>query len=250
MASTLPIRVLRRLRHRGIGAAACTRPAHVDLPGGAVSFTFDDFPRSAFTAGGAILEKYGVRGTYYAALDLAGSVGMHGPIFDLQDLVAAHRSGHEIACHTYRHVNCAATRAGDVVADIADNAAALAALIPGYAPVNFAYPFGELSLGVKRSLASRFQTCRGISEGINGGVVDLAELRVARIHAVEFDAAALRARIDRAAAEGGWLIFFTHDVADAPSAFGCTSRQLETLVAYAAERASVFPVRDVAARIG
>ena len=42
-------------------------------PGGVVSFTFDDFPRSAWSNGGAVLEEYDVRGTYYAAMGLAGT---------------------------------------------------------------------------------------------------------------------------------------------------------------------------------
>ena len=33
-----------------------------------ISFTFDDFPRSALEAGGQILRAHGVRGTYYAPL--------------------------------------------------------------------------------------------------------------------------------------------------------------------------------------
>ena len=35
-----------------------------------VSFTFDDFPRTAATAGAAILESFGARGTFYTAAGL------------------------------------------------------------------------------------------------------------------------------------------------------------------------------------
>jgi hypothetical protein len=31
---------------------------------------------------------------------------------------------------------------------------------------------------------------------------------------------------------GGWLILYTHDVAEEPSAFGCTPGDFERLVAY------------------
>jgi len=250
MASTFPIRALRWLRRHRAGRIVCTRPAHVFCPGGAISFTFDDFPRSALTAGGAILEKYGCRGTYYTALNLAGTRDVLGPMFEPGDICAAHQQGHEIACHTFRHVNCARAGVREIAADIADNEAALAALIPGYAPVNFAYPYGELSLRAKRALAPRFWSCRGISEGLNFGMVDLAELRVARIHASDYNAGAFRLLVDRAVDAGGWLIFYTHDVADAPSPFGCTPEQLEEIVSYAAVRASVLPVCDVVARLG
>src|ERR1051326_7690424 len=101
MPSTLPIRVLRGLRAAGLERLASSRPADIVWPGGAVSFTFDDFPRSALTAGGRILEEYGLRGTYYASLQLAGSVGDLGPMFEREDVLAAHALGPELACHTY-----------------------------------------------------------------------------------------------------------------------------------------------------
>jgi peptidoglycan/xylan/chitin deacetylase (PgdA/CDA1 family) len=250
MASTLPIRALRWLRRHGFGRLTCTNPARVFWRGGVISFTFDDFPRSALTAGGAILERHGGRGTYYTALDLAGTQGMLGPMFEPDDVGAAHRRGHEIACHTFRHVNCAQTGVREIVADIADNAAALAALIEGFAPVNFAYPYGELSLGAKRALGARFWSCRGITEGFNCGMVDLAELRVTAVHASGYQAEAFCRLIDRAISAGGWLIFYTHDVSEAPSPFGCTPEQLEAIVSYAAERAPVLTVRDVVAGLG
>jgi hypothetical protein len=43
------------------------------------------------------------------------------------------------------------------------------------------------------------------------------------------------------------LVFFTHDVTGAPSPFGCNPGQLEAVVAYAAERSTILPVRDVIA---
>src|SRR2546429_5422660 len=41
--------------------------------GPVVSFSFDDFPRTAYTVGGAILKRLEVRGTYYAAPGLMGT---------------------------------------------------------------------------------------------------------------------------------------------------------------------------------
>ena len=38
------------------------------------SFTFDDFPKTAFTNGAEVLEKYNVKGTYYTAFGLMDSV--------------------------------------------------------------------------------------------------------------------------------------------------------------------------------
>jgi peptidoglycan/xylan/chitin deacetylase (PgdA/CDA1 family) len=226
-----------------------TRPARLGRDGGIVSFTFDDFPRSALACGGAILERYGARGTYYAALALAGTEGATGRLFDVADLRAARASGHELACHTYRHLDCARATTAEIVADVAANADAFAALADGFAPQSFAYPFGRISFAAKRALASRFASCRGIAAGINHGLVDLGELRANRLYAAEFDEAAFRRLIDRNAACGGWLIFYTHDIAESPSRFGCTPQQFAAVVAHAAATSPVLPAGDALAAL-
>jgi hypothetical protein len=60
---------------------------------------------------------------------------------------------------------------------------------------------------------------------------------------------ALRARIDEARDRNGWVIFYTHDVSEDPSEWGCTPAQLEAVVDHAAQRLPILPVRDVAARV-
>jgi peptidoglycan/xylan/chitin deacetylase (PgdA/CDA1 family) len=39
-----------------------------------ISFTFDDFPRSALHVAGRILEDHGIAGTYYVSLGLMGTL--------------------------------------------------------------------------------------------------------------------------------------------------------------------------------
>src|SRR3954453_8548469 len=70
-----------------------------------ISFTFDDFPRSALVTAGELLEKKGVYGTYYAALHLACQETSVGRIFGFEDLRALITHGHELACHTYSHLS-------------------------------------------------------------------------------------------------------------------------------------------------
>lgn len=235
---------------REIGGFLCTRPAKVNWPGGVVSFTFDDFPRSAWVNGGAILEKYDRRGTYYTAMGMAGTTSNLGPLFDLDDLRAAHAQGHEIACHTYHHHDCGRLTPSDIADEIDRNAVALAQALGAPAIVNFAYPFGGVSLSAKSKLATRFASCRGTGRGLNQGTVDLADLFSTSIYSGNFDRERLCQLIDEARAGSGWLIFYTHDVADEPSPFGCTPAQFQSIVAYAAENAPVLPVRDVLAGLG
>jgi peptidoglycan/xylan/chitin deacetylase (PgdA/CDA1 family) len=245
MRVSLPARLVRE-----IGGFLCTRPAKIDWPGGVVSFTFDDFPRSAWVDGGAILEQYDRRGTYYTAMGLAGSESNLGPMFELDDLRAAHARGHEIASHTFSHRDCARVPPREIAAEIDENAAAISQALDGAAVTNFAYPFGGVSLSAKHALARRFASCRGTGRGLNRGTIDLADLLGTSLYSTTFDHDRLCQLIDDARAESGWIIFYTHDVADAPSPFGCTPAQLQAIVAYAAKNTPVLPVRDVLAGLG
>jgi peptidoglycan/xylan/chitin deacetylase (PgdA/CDA1 family) len=242
---TLPARLVRE-----IGGFLCTRPARINWPGGVVSFTFDDFPRSAWVNGGAILEKYDRRGTYYTAMGLAGTASNLGPMFTFDDLRAAHAQGHEIACHTFSHRDCARVPAAEIAREIDKNTDALSQALGGAAVANFAYPFGGVSQSAKHALARRFASCRGTGRGLIRGTADLADLPGTSLYSQNFDRDQLCQLIEDAQAENAWLIFYTHDVAEEPSPFGCTPAQFQSIVAYAAENTAVLPVRDVLAGLG
>jgi len=230
---------------RKIGLRMYARWARLSWPHGVVSFTFDDFPKSALSTGGSILERYGGRGTYYASMNLARTHRVVGPMFDDEDIRSAHHAGHEIACHTYTHLDCGSAARSLIQAEICHNAAALSSVIEGFAATNFAYPHGRVSPTAKRVLGPRFSSCRGVREGINHGIIDLADLRAMPVYASDFDELEIRRLIDRNRAVGGWSIFYTHDVVDAPSPYGCRPEQLEAIVAYAARHATILTVRDV-----
>ena len=135
---------------RKLGRLLPTRPQPVAWPGGVVSFTFDDFPKSALSIGGAILEGHGARGTYYTAAGIAGTDGDLGPMFDRGAVAAAQSRGHEIACHTFAHLDCGESDTGTLVADIDESATAHSDLTGGYRPTNFAFPLGSVSFSAKR----------------------------------------------------------------------------------------------------
>lgn len=230
---------------RKLGRFILTRPQKVKWPGGVVSITFDDFPKSALDAGGPILDRYRVRGTFYTAAGLAQTVGNLGRMFDPGDVAAAHRGGHEIACHTFHHIDCGRNKTETLLVDVAENATAIEALTGGFAPVNFAFPFGGTSISSKAALSRRFKSCRGIGLGVNAGRSDFADLRANRVRESVEKEDTYRRLVDQARATDGWVIFYTHDVVDAPSPYGCTPDQLDRVVAYAAATCPVLPVRDV-----
>ncbi|HEY1796703.1 MAG TPA: polysaccharide deacetylase family protein [Stellaceae bacterium] len=232
---------------RKIGRFILTRPQKVTWPGGVVSITFDDFPKSALDAGGAVLDRHGVRGTYYTAVGLAETSGNLGRMFGRGDVEAAHRAGHEIACHTFHHLDCGRNKTPTLLADVDENGAAIESLTGGYTPTNFAFPFGGTSMSSKAAMSRRFESCRGIGFGVNAGTADFADLRANRVRESVEEDGIYRRLVDEARATDGWLIFYTHDVIETPSPYGCTPEQLDTVVAYAAAACPVLTVRDVIA---
>src|SRR5436853_237558 len=88
---------------------------------GMISFTFDDFPKSALEIGGAILAASGLRATYYVSVGLAEAAGPMGPMFSWSDLARCQELGHEIGGHTFSHVGVAQLPKRDLLADIDKN---------------------------------------------------------------------------------------------------------------------------------
>jgi peptidoglycan/xylan/chitin deacetylase (PgdA/CDA1 family) len=192
---------------------------------GAVSLTFDDARPSQLDAGLPILESRGARATFYLSPPNAA------PRRD--DWRQAAARGHEMGCHTLTHPcsgNFAFAR-GNPLEDYTlermqeELAAADAAIagLTGVTPVTFAYPCGQKFVGRGEATAStvplvarRYLAGRGFrDEDVNApGFCDLAQATGIDGDDAPFEA--LRAWIDRAAREGGWLILACHDVGDRP----------------------------------
>jgi hypothetical protein len=59
------------------------------------------------------------------------------------------------------------------------------------------------------------------------------------------DSLDIDAWLDRTLAARGWLIFFTHDVSDDPSPYGCSRKAFETVADAVARRGfRVLPVKN------
>ena len=141
---------------------------------------------------------------------------------DAQDIVDLHRNGHEIGCHTFSHKRACDLDAEALAAEIAQNRRYLRALDPSIKVENFAYPFGYGSFGRKGQLKQAFQSCRSIVPGINSDTVDLQFLRAMPLIDHRIGRDEIERAFDQAQTYNGWLIFYTHDVADRPSVYGCS----------------------------
>jgi peptidoglycan/xylan/chitin deacetylase (PgdA/CDA1 family) len=194
-----------------------------------VSFTFDDVPDSAAVNGAAILERYGVQGTFYVSGGLAGrryDAWAFATPAALQPVVEA---GHEIGCHTYSHPDMQQTSWAQIRSELARNSRFLAEHLE-ITPRNFAYPYGSVGLFQKYRMAFRFDSCRGVYEGVNAGHLDLGQLRAVRLYDDLLGAEGVERWLDEAASRQGWLIFYTHDVADPRSNQGTSPRLLDDAI--------------------
>ena len=196
-----------------------------------VSFTFDDFPRSAASTAATILEAHGARGTFYVAGSLVdGASGTYGDYCRQADLNALVAAGHEIGCHTFGHVRVSTLSPRRLIEELDQNAAFVRRCLDGYAMRSFAYPFGDMSPLRKLQVETRFASCRGNSPGINAGRIDLGDLRAEQIYERTIDHDRVTGLLRSATSRPAWVIFYTHDVAEHPSAYGCTPGTFERVV--------------------
>lgn len=195
----------------------------------AVSFCFDDFPASAVEHGARTLEAHGLRGTFYTCFGTLGQDSPSGRLASLGDVRGLHRNGHEIGCHTFDHVNCAFIGPAEAAQSCALNRKVAAE--HGIRLSHFAYPQGGMRARAKQLLAADYATARSSQRGLNRGVVDAHALRVVPIYDSS-PASSFRSVVDAVARDGGWAIFYTHDIASAPSPYGTSKNRFRNLIAY------------------
>jgi peptidoglycan/xylan/chitin deacetylase (PgdA/CDA1 family) len=227
-----------------------SRPVPLGSRGPIVTFSFDDFPRSALINGASIVERYGARATYYVAMGLMGKANDLGEQFRSADLGSLIERGHEVASHTFSHLSAKHSRFQMFSQDVDRCEKAIKENVALGSSNNFAYPYGEVTLTAKRQLGPRMRSCRGTCGGFNGPQVDLNLLRANSLYGDIDQAGAAKQLIVENKNRKSWLIFYSHDVVDKPSRFGCTPALLEEVVSFAADSgAKMMTVADVVAEL-
>ncbi len=228
---------------RSLSVAVCRRPVKMQNAMPLISFTFDDFPRSALEIGGKILRAHGVAGTYYVSLGLLNQDEPTGRICSSMDLKEVLAQGHELGCHTFGHCDAWETESRSFEESISANRLALKRILPEADFVTMSYPISTPRPGTKRSTGRHFAGCRGGGQRLNLGTVDLNYLKAFFLEQSRDRPATIWEMIDRNRGEGGWLIFATHDVTHQPTRFGCPPGFFEDVVSRAVESgAKVLPV--------
>ena len=240
---------LRRLSVERLGRRPFTLRSDVPY----VSFTFDDFPESAYLEGGRILAEHGARGTYFTSCRLLGQPSPSGLIASRADLPKLLQDGHELGCHTFEHLDGTRSTPAAFERSIAANRASLAETVAeADLPSVFAYPLDGPVLSVKKAVGRHFAGCRGGGQTCNSGVIDLNLLKAYFFDwKNRGDIDDVRRVLAETVAARGWLIFATHDVAAAPSAYGCTPQFFSSVVRLAVESgARVRPMMQACRELG
>lgn len=208
------------------------RPLAIGGAGPMISFCFDDFPRTAYTAGGSILKSFGVHGTYYASWGLMNSTSELGDQFTRGDVDSLLSDGHELGSHTFSHVSCRNTSMTIFEQD-AIKGRQIIFDMTGQDATNFAYPYGHVSISSKDKIGSNMRSCRGIYGGLNEPMVDLNLLRANSLYGDVDQYSKAEVLVLENIRKQGWLIFYTHDVRSNPSPFGCTPALFDRVVSLA-----------------
>lgn len=210
---------------------------------GMFSLSFDDFPASAWTEAGPILAEHGVKATYYVCGGLADRVNMDRDQFRVPHLQALHAAGHEVGCHTFGHTSALRMDADALRLSLDANAAWVAERLDGHRMTTFAWPFGDATVGAKRTIRNRFALGRGVRDGINAGREDRALIKSIGLESRCLPGYDLHGLIAEAADRKAWLTAYGHDVSDRPTDYGCTPDDLDRVLRLArAAGLEVLPI--------
>lgn len=228
------------------------RPIKCRLKTPLVSFSFDDAPKSAISIGASMLETAGVRGTFYLTGSHCGQSFEGVEQYSTDDVKLLNKNGHEIACHSFGHGRFRQRSTSEINQDLGHNHAFFHNIL-GANNQNldsFAYPYGEFDSQSRELVAERFLCGRGVYRGVNCGTMDFANLRTTPLEKRRFSTKYLQTHLTKAIKQNGWIIFFTHDIADDCTNYGSTPEILqETIDAVNAQGIEIVTVREGAKRV-
>lgn len=196
-----------------------------------VSFTFDDASKSAFRTGASILNKFDKKCTFYIALSLLEGQEGEENIYSEQDLKHCVSNGHELGCHTYGHLSFSGVKDQNLVLkDLLRNQSVLNLIGIDQPMRNFSYPRGLQTMLNRKITKRQYQTSRGIEHGINLGKTDLNNLKSVKLYEQLHSLESIYTLLNEFKITGGWLIFYTHDVQEDYSQYGCSPSYLEAVL--------------------
>jgi beta-glucosidase len=219
----------------------------------ALSLTFDDARLSQPDLGIPLLDKYGIKGTFYVSPD-----NMLQRVDGWKKAVAA---GHDIGNHSLKHP-CTLNYSWPKDAQLEsytlqrmrfeiDSASKIIKKVLGVQPVSFAYPCGLTFIGKGTSLKSYIPVIATMFESgrlwLSEGPTVPAECDMAQITGMELDGKTfdqVKAMIESAREKGVWLVLAGHEMNEG----GVQTSKLATIEAickYALDPANGIWIGDV-----
>jgi peptidoglycan/xylan/chitin deacetylase (PgdA/CDA1 family) len=216
----------------------------IDLNKPIVSFSFDDFPRSAIQNGAKLLESLNAKGTFFASLELIDTKNQFDFLFTKDDLLYLESIGHEIGSHGFKHLDSRTLNTEDFLEDLKTTQIKAAEIIEKKFNL-YSYPFGQLNRRIKKVMPAEFLACRGIFPGINHGKTDLCLLKSEPLYGTIKKLPHVKKLIESCFEKKGWLIFYTHDVQNQPSPWGCTNELLKATIELCIKhQCSIMPIGE------
>lgn len=216
----------------------------------AVCLTWDDARPSQVDVGVPILDRYGVKGTFYVL-----PRNMKGRVAKWR---AAAASGHEIGNHSLNHP-CTGNFAWQspetmlegytlrrIERELLEASRHLRAAL-GVRPTSYAYCCGQSFVGRGIHLRSYVPLVAKHFEigqaGFSEAYANPARCDLAQVPSIKFDNKAfeeLRATVDAAVADGCWLILMGHEVGDIRARQTTSARALRRLCSYLKGRPEIW----------
>jgi peptidoglycan/xylan/chitin deacetylase (PgdA/CDA1 family) len=185
-------------------AGQALRP--VPAPGGSaplVTFVFDDGNDTDFLVGKGIFEA---RGAVACSAITTDRIGTKDRLTPLQ-IVGLRDAGWEIMSHTASHPDLRSLSPADLEREMTRSRAALENL--GLTVENIVYPYNKSDEKVRAAAGRHYRSGRGGGNAFNAGEVDPMRLKS---FSLKHDIAGAKDLIDRASADGSWLIFYQHEI--------------------------------------
>jgi peptidoglycan/xylan/chitin deacetylase (PgdA/CDA1 family) len=169
-----------------------------------------------------------------------------GDQFHLEDLHGLVGDGHELASHTCHHVSSRSLSVAAFVQEVLEGKEGMRRVAGLKVSNNFAYPFGRVTAAAKYAVGKAMRSCRGSYPGVNGSLVDLSLLRANPLYGDTEKLGLIRRLLQVNQECGGWIIFYTHDVSNIHSPWGCTPALLEAVVKLALSSSmKILTVKEV-----
>ncbi len=197
----------------------------------AYSLSFDDGMISHYKYVAPVLDKYGLKATFYIVSENLESDSLASPKWRngyWYQFIEMHSKGHEIASHSATHPRLTALREGAVKEsgtlqyELTEPIRALKKNIPNYKSITFAYPYVDFSGRVEEETAKHYYSSRGLGSGFNP--VHPADWMNIQAHTISYNGGRTIASdqlkikelenwiVTTTIAKGGWTVYLAHDV--------------------------------------